>query len=421
MTEVMEDWKQLYDYVQEELHTYQTWGRTPDIEMVTASGSDETAQRADAVTVIAKKPFMVYDLTGVQTGGAPAFTQLMAANKIVVASASVQSSDAAKRSPYLWNYGADPEADVPVTAAFVGRSLAGEKAKWSGDTADRSKTRAFGVVYPNAGFDLATFERLLKENGGGKIAAGVEFDAADETRYGEQMPTFASKLKQAGVTSVILFGSNQVITPLMAAATAQDYHPEWIFTGTNYHDFDLFARAYDPDQMRQAFGISTIYPGNQPDGSKPPSYLAPFSWYWGTTQGAPGPNTDALWAWTYSSIQYAGPNLTAENLKKGRFSVPAVGGAPDGTIAFTGGYGKTTGMPTDQYASLGSDKALDLVGRRHHRHLAVVHLHGEGPVPLHGQRQALHLRDLPEDGTEVLRRHTRRGLRDPVGCAVPRW
>ena len=146
MTEVMSDWKQLYDYIQEELHTYQTWGRTPDSEMVTASGSDETAQRADAVTVVAKKPFMVYDLTGVQTGGAAAFTQLMAANKIVVASASVQSSDAAKRSPYLWNYGADPEADVPVTAAFVGRSLAGEKAKWSGDTADRSKTRAFGVV-----------------------------------------------------------------------------------------------------------------------------------------------------------------------------------------------------------------------------------------------------------------------------------
>ena len=46
----------------------------------------------------AMKPFMVYDLTGVQTGGAAAFTQLMAANKIVVASASVHSSDAAKRS-----------------------------------------------------------------------------------------------------------------------------------------------------------------------------------------------------------------------------------------------------------------------------------------------------------------------------------
>ena len=75
------------------------------------------------------------------------------------------------------------------------------------------------------------------------------------------MPTFVGKLKQAGVTSVILFGSNQVITPLMAAATDQDYHPEWIFTGTSYHDFDLFARAYDPEQMRHAFGISTIYPG----------------------------------------------------------------------------------------------------------------------------------------------------------------
>ena len=357
-TEVFGEWQTVYDYIQKNLGTYQLWGRTPDIEMVTASGSDETAQRADAVAVIAKKPFMVYDVTGVQTGGAAVFTQMLAARKIVVASASVNSTDAAKLSPYLWNYGADPDADPTLTAAFVSKSLAGDKAKWAGDTAYQSKTRSFGVVYPSTGFDLASFESLLKKNGKGTIAQAVEYDPTNSTQVGEQMPTFVGKLKQAGVTSVVLFGTNTVITPLMAAATTQDYHPEWIFTGTSYQDFDLFARAYDKDQMQHAFGLSTIYPGNQPNGSPPPPYLLPFTWYYGTTQGADGGNIDAVWAWIYQSIQYAGPTLTAENVKKGRFATPAVGGAAQGIITFTVGYGKTTGMPTEQYATLGSDKAL---------------------------------------------------------------
>ena len=55
----------------------------PVLENVTASGADESAQRADAVEVIARKPFMVFDMTATSTGGATTFSTLVADEKIV--------------------------------------------------------------------------------------------------------------------------------------------------------------------------------------------------------------------------------------------------------------------------------------------------------------------------------------------------
>ena len=42
-------------------HAFETWGRKVEYEWVLGSGADETAQRADAVTVASKKPFAVFD------------------------------------------------------------------------------------------------------------------------------------------------------------------------------------------------------------------------------------------------------------------------------------------------------------------------------------------------------------------------
>ena len=53
-----------------------------------------------------------------------------------------------------------------------------------------------------------------------------------------------------------------------------------------------------------------------------------------------------------------GFTLTADNVKKGFFSVPATGGAATGTVAFQSGYGKTVGMPYDEYSLLGTDRAF---------------------------------------------------------------
>lgn len=60
----------------------------------------------------------------------------------------------------------------------------------------------------------------------------------------------------------------------------------------------------------------------------------------------------------YRALHFAGPTLTAKNVEKGLFAMPARKGASDGTTNFQQGFGKTTGLPYNAYAPLGSDRNL---------------------------------------------------------------
>ena len=227
-----------------------------------------------------------------------------------------------------------------------------------------SKTRSFGLVYPTTGFDLEDFQSRMTQNGGPKIKEAVGYDPND-AGAADQMPTLVTKLKSSGVTSVVIFTNSALTAPLLKAATAQEFSPEWILTGFSYQDFDVFARSYDQEQMKHAFGLSVLFPSI----SGLPDYLDVWNWYWGKTQGNFWGIASGLFNSTYTAIQYAGPTLTAENVKKGYFSVPATGGAATGTVAFQSGYGKTVGMPYDEYSLLGTDRAFaywngDRAGRR---------------------------------------------------------
>jgi hypothetical protein len=347
------DFVQPYEHAIDTFGTYQLWGRRPVYEFVTATGSDEASQRADALEVIARKPFMVYDGSSAVTG-AEVFAATVAARKILVSSASTNSDNAAKQRPYRWIPGQDPDAGAYLTASFLGRSLAGEKAKWAGDDAMTSRTRSFGAVYPSTGLEIAVFEQLLKDNGGGTLADAVEYDDSDSTKFQEAAPTLLSRLKAAGVTTVVLFAEPTMVRALMAAATSQDYAPEWIITGYLFHDFDGFGRTNDQEQMSHAFGIGVLPPTYE--GSE--SSTGVYQWYWGTQQGNYTAAISGGVGFVYSAIQYAGPKLTAKNVEKGLFSLPSTGGASDGTTNFQSGYGKTVGLPYDEYALLGTDRNL---------------------------------------------------------------
>ena len=111
--DAIRDAQKAYEYAQENLHTYQTWGRTIDFEVVEASGADETAQRADATAIAAKKPFIVFDQTRWATGGAPALASALAAKKIVTVSGSTTPEDRQGAGPVPVGeldrlHGADP-------------------------------------------------------------------------------------------------------------------------------------------------------------------------------------------------------------------------------------------------------------------------------------------------------------------------
>jgi hypothetical protein len=347
------DFAQAYEHAIRTYGTYQMWGRKPVFEFVTASGSDEAAQRADALEVIARKPFMVYDATNPVTG-AEVFTARVASEKILVTSASTTADTADKQQPYRWIPGQDPDATAYLTASFLARSLSGAKAKWAGDETLTTRTRAFGAVYPAHGTDISAFEELLAENGGSGLVDRVEYDNTDPNKFQELAPTMVSKLKAAGATTIVLFAEPAMVRSVMSAATSQDYHPEWIITGYLFQDFDGFGRSNDAEQMKHAFGTGVLPPAYE--GSV--SSTGAFQWYWGTAQGNYAAGLSGGVGFVYQAIHYAGPTLTAANVRKGLFAVPSTGGASEGTTNFQQGFGRTVGTPYDEYALLGTDRNL---------------------------------------------------------------
>ena len=349
------DFGTLYDQLVAD-GTYQLWGRRPVFELVEASGPDEAAQRADAVEVIERQPFMVVDITATTAGGAAVFSTAVAARDIVVVSASTTSEIGLEQRPYRWNYSADPSAEPYLTAAFIGRTLADGPAQYAGDEALAGEDRSFGAIYPAADFDPALFASLLEENGAPPLAEEVAFDETDPAAFGEQAATVVNRLKSSGVTSVVLFAQPTFVTPIMAAATAQDYFPEWILTGHGFQDFALFMRNLDQTQAAHAFGLSPLFPTL--DLPEDAAYLDLFDWYWGTDQGNIWGIAAGVPSFVYNAMHYAGPDLTPENVEAGLFSVPASGGAATGTVVYQAGYGNSTGLPYASYGQLGSDRAF---------------------------------------------------------------
>jgi hypothetical protein len=106
-------------------------------------------------------------------------------------------------------------------------------------------------------------------------------------------------------------------------ATQQDYHPEWIITGTALTDVDLLGQIYDKDQWRHAFGISFLSDVYQ--GDKAESYRT----YKAVRQDEPAFIHDVLYypmLMFFLGVQMAGPDLTPASFQQGMFSYPPTSG-----------------------------------------------------------------------------------------------
>ena len=107
---------------------YQTWGRTVELEFQQSSGSDEAAQRADAIAVVAKKPFIVIDATD-QSLGMPVFESEVAKSKIIVNGAGITKEASLQQAPYRWNTAQDNTAGLYIVGELVGKTLSKKKAR----------------------------------------------------------------------------------------------------------------------------------------------------------------------------------------------------------------------------------------------------------------------------------------------------
>ena len=299
-------------------HAYETWGRTVVFDYITATGTDEAAQRADALAVGARKPFAVLCaacfISG--AGGGAIFNEALVSQNIPAV--EVPSKAAETTAPFN-----------AIIAEFIGKSLAGRKARWAGDAALKTQERKFGVVFSpgDDGTDIAAFQKALKKWGAPK-AVEVEYvpplDVSQSASAAQQAaPTLVAKLKDEGVTTVIPLTSPTILTQsLTKAATANSYFPEWMIRPLQ--DLDFYARQFDQQQWAHAFGPVWFAPYVE-SASDP--IIAVFEWYWGKQRGTYSAGQFTAMRQLYTGIMLGGPNLTRESFYAGLEAFPGGGGA----------------------------------------------------------------------------------------------
>jgi hypothetical protein len=342
----------VHDYFVANKDFYEQWGRTLDVTFYTATGTDEAAQRADAVAIKAMKPFAVINF---DSYGNDTTAQLLAQSKILVNSYLTSKEEAAAVAPYRWMAGSDADAAAANAAEAIGKNLVGKKAEFGGDDV-KNQTRKFGMVTLKDYIDLPSFEKVLGQYKG-KIDITSDYPGnggtlGDPAVAQESAPTIVSRMKDAGVTTVVLYTDRAMNDALMNQADQQGWHPEWFFTGSGYSDLPVLAASLPEDQSQHAFGISLIGPyfATPPDlvNSYPPK--GANNWFFGLGIGSVSGVVPAGPTWLLAGIHYAGPDLTVKNFAQGLFAAPPVGGNPKNPLAILSGYGRTTGLPYDAYS-----------------------------------------------------------------------
>ena len=345
-------------------HAYEMYGRKVEFEFVYQTGTDEAAQRADVVAVAAKKPFAVL-------GGGPVFSRALAAKKIVVITGG-SNQEMEAQQPYRESAATDVNIPMVGLAELIAKSLKAKPAKWAGEVDFQKKSRVFGIVYSTSAaggsVDIDLFKKLLTR-AGVKPASEQQFvTPVDSTQVStqaqEQAPTIITKLKDAGVTSVIVLNTDYNIdVALTKAATPQDYRPEWLVAGVGYEDIDLVGRFMDQVQWTHAFGVAANVPSSakattNADGTPVDSTSSLMTWYYGPNKGTYNIGPLGQLGALYRGIHMAGPELTAANMRQGTFAVPASGGALDGhVLGQVTAFGTQLKLPFPQYAT-GGDVTL---------------------------------------------------------------
>lgn len=301
---------------------YQTYGRTVDLKIVEGSGvsNDEVAARADAQQAIEEhQPFAAF--------GGPVLTNAwadeMAAAGVVCVQCGLTGSEdyRAERAPHLPNITMAGEQINVHGAEYIAKKLAGKPAEFAGDPALQSTERVFGHLYISSSEESERnaqhYADLLDEEGI-EFAERLSYQL-DPGRLPEQATSIISKLKSAGVTTVVLQTDPVAPATFTQEATQQEYFPEWLVTGGTLVDTTTFGRVYDQEQWANAFGIATGAADTSPE-LDPGFFL--HEWYTGSPPPADQTATviypyPALF---FAALQTAGPDLNPESFRDGLFS-----------------------------------------------------------------------------------------------------
>ncbi len=301
---------------------YETYGRNVDLVVYEGSGniSDIGAARADAVEIAEEhEPFMVW--------GGPSLTnafaeELHARGIPCIGCGPGQTQEYYVDRPGLaYTVSKGPDQLNLLVAEYIGKRLAGDPAVHAGDESMHSTERVFGRIWIEASAASAElngqFEAALAD-WGVEIKESQNY-VLDPGTLQESASTVIARMKQAGVTSVIFNGDPIAPREFTNEATAQDYWPEWIVTGSVLVDTTAFSRTYDQAQWANAFGVSNLSARvDRVIGGVHSLYV----WFHGEPPraddniGVINPTIQTF----YSYNQLVGPELTIENFHDAVFA-----------------------------------------------------------------------------------------------------
>lgn len=302
---------------------YELYGRK--INLVTYEGTggarDEVAARADAAAIAEQyHPFAVLngpDLTS-------AFADELAAREILCIGCTPGQPPEfyTERDPYIFGLDGSSIQKQTHVLEFLEKQIIGKNAEHGGD-AVKDKPRVFGYVYlesSGASGDLAASMGAGMEALGAPFAESIAYDL-DPFTIQQTASLVISRMKAAGVTTIVFNGDPVAPRDFTKEATAQEYFPEWIVAASTLVDVTAFARTYDQEQWQHAFGVTQLAARSNPTNA---GYFANYVWFTGVEP--PADDTIGVFAvypaLFFAVLQYTGPNLTAANFRDAMFASP---------------------------------------------------------------------------------------------------
>jgi hypothetical protein len=207
---------------------------------------------------------------------------------------------------------------------MLGKQLVGQPAAFAGDPALQTKERVFGWIQAETETDEYkarndAFEASFADDYGGEIATRFTY-LFDPGKGADIATTAIARMKEAGVTTIIMSVDPLVPANITQEATAQNYFPEWIIGPSVLADTTIFGRTYDQQQWAHAIGLGLTTA--RADRESTDSYVV-YDWYYGE---APPVNSQAVIAPSPArlalGVHLAGPNLTPETFAQGLFRAP---------------------------------------------------------------------------------------------------
>jgi len=248
-----------------------------------------------------------------------------------------------QQDPYVYGGIPDCEWVEHSIAEYIGKRLANKPAQWAGDALLQRTNRKFGIYIPANGAyqHCAGISNADLKNNYGVTRTSQYNYTLDVSQFPQQAAQAMIQFKAAGVTTVELACDPISAIFLTQAASAQNYHPEWLLHGDALTDTDGYARLYDSSQANgHLFGISQLGAQNaagDPNGEAAQAWKA-------ATGGQALPNggwqTYYEMLEAFDQLQAAGPILTGANIAAGTHALPVMGSdnSPQGVWNLTGSH-----------------------------------------------------------------------------------